>query len=244
MLEPSLKELRDFVARKSSVYGISESSCSPELSWPAGGKNSIVMKQDTAVELGNPREGSVSFVLWVENADLVHDGTITVLGRDLPEQRGRSLPFGKVVIAGVHGFDKDNSYDRYREMELLRYDVDLKGYMVKGVLQNHREWSRVSRGAVDAGFSLRVLGNALIGKMKSRPYVESAEVIFAVPGREDLQELRSVLQGAIRIVAAMDRMAGGLAYFCNTCEYKDVCDEVGELKNIHSAMAEKSGEGA
>ncbi len=243
MLETYLKELRDYVARKGDIHGIIERSRSQRTPWPAGDRNNIVMKQDTAVEMGNPREESVSFVLWVDNVDLVRDGVITVIGPDIREKIGLSIPFGKIVIVGVNGFDKDNSYNRCREMELLRYELDLKGYMMKGVLQNHREWSRVSRDAIETGFSLSVLGSALIEKFKSKNYIESVEVIFMTSSKEDVQELRTILDGAIKIVSAMDKMAEGLAYLCNTCEYKDVCDEVGELRDIHNSLVVKNEKG-
>jgi CO dehydrogenase/acetyl-CoA synthase beta subunit len=243
MLEPYLKELRNYIARKGDIHGIIESSRSQKMPWPAGGRNSIVMKQDTGVEMGNPREESVSFVLWVDNVDLVRDGVITVIGPDIREKIGLSIPFGKIVIVGVHGFDTDNSYERYREMELLRYELDLKGYMMRAVLQNHREWSRVSREAIETGFALDVLGSALIEKFKNKNYIKSVEVIFTTSGKEDVQELRSILDGAIRIVSAMDKMAAGMVYLCNTCEYKDVCDEVGELRDIHNSLAVKKGKG-
>ena len=58
-----------------------------------------------------------------------------------------------MVIVGGSDFDEDNTYDRYREMELLRYDIHLKGYMMRGVSQQQREWSRVSKEAINNGFS-------------------------------------------------------------------------------------------
>lgn len=239
MLESYLQELRNYVASKSKLSRVTERSYDKNFFWPAGNGQNVVLKQDTAVEMGNPREESVSFVLWVNDPSLVHDGTITIVGPDIREKLGMSLSFGKVVVAGVKGFNEENSYNRYREMELLRYELDLKGYMMRAVLQNHREWSRISRDAMDRGFSFSLLGSALIKKFKEKDYIESVEVVFTISNKQDVQELRSVFNGAMIIVSAMDKMAEGLAYLCNTCDYKDVCDEVGELRDLHNSLAAK-----
>ena len=243
MLESYLQELRNYVARKSRLHGVTEFSYNKDFIWPAGNGRNVILKQDTAVEMGNPREESVSFVLWVNDPLLVRDGTITIVGPDIGKKPGMSLSFGKVVMVGVNGFNKDNSYERYREMELLRYEIDLEGYMIRAVLQNHREWSRISRDATDKGFSFGLLGSALIKKFKEKDYIESAEVIFTISNKHDVQDLRTILDGAIRIVGAMDTMAEGLAYACTTCDYRDVCDEVGELRDIHSSLAAKNQKG-
>ena len=52
--------------------------------------------------------------------------------------------------------------NRYREMELAKYDVSLAGYMMRAVSQYQREWSRISRQAVAAGFSLTAGAEAAI----------------------------------------------------------------------------------
>lgn len=239
MLEPYLNDLRAFVTGRS---GVTDRMYDSAVSWPSGKGRNVVLKQETAVELGSPQEESVSFVLWVNNTDSVHDGRITIIGpdlRDIQEHTGISLSFGRVVVVGVHGFDQENSYARYRQMELLRYEIDLKGYMMRAVVQNHREWSRISRDAIDQGFSFHVLGSELIKRFKEKDYVRAAEVVFMIADKQGVLALRHVLSGAMRIADTMDKMAGGLAYVCTTCDYKEVCDETQELRVIHHSMVDK-----
>ena len=71
---------------------------------------------------------------------------------------GKSLPFGKVVLLGVEGFTEDNAYDRHKELDFLRYDLDLKGFMMRAVSQYMREWCRISREALSQGFSALLPG--------------------------------------------------------------------------------------
>ena len=47
----------------------------------------IVLREDTWLELGNPATRSSAPVLVTENLDLVRDGAITLIGADIPEVR-------------------------------------------------------------------------------------------------------------------------------------------------------------
>jgi len=204
--------------------------------WPKGMGKSVVLSQDTAVELGNPRDESCSFMVWDDNAGGVRDGVITLIGPDIPECEGRSLPFGKAVIVGVSGFTPENSYDRYREMDLARYDLDLRGYMLKAASQYRREWSRVSRDALREGFSFRVLGGALIDALKMNSYVEAVEVIFVTSSPGDVGALRPLSEGAHTVIGAMTKMADELDFDCGSCDYNDVCSDVAGLRTMRRRL--------
>ena len=116
--------------------------------WPPGGGRNIVLKEDMGLELGSPEMDSVSCLLWTGDHSRITDGRITLVGPDFPECMGKSLAFGKVVLAGVEGFDEDNAYDRHKDMDFLRYELDLKGFMMRAVSQYMREWCRISRDAL------------------------------------------------------------------------------------------------
>ena len=125
------------------------------------------MGVDTAVELGHPKEGSTAFLIWTSEPMRLINKRISVLGPDLPKLVGKRIPFGKIILLGVDGFNENNSYERYRQLENVRYDIRLKGYMMRGVSQYGREWSRVSRTAIDDGLSFSIPPGgyyALMGK--------------------------------------------------------------------------------
>jgi len=210
-----------------------------DLSWPRGGKRNIVLKEDMGLELGSPLKESVSCLLWTHDINSIEDGIITLVGPDFPECMGQSLPFGKVVLVGVEGFTQDNAYDRHRELDFLRYSIDLKGFMMRSVSQYMREWCRISVEAVRQGFSVRILGSALINLFHETPFVKRVEVICLTSSPGDVVRLREITSPAERIIAAMNKMAGEFDYDCTSCDYRDVCDESDALRGMRDRLVER-----
>lgn len=200
------------------------------------------MKEDLGVELGNPEMESVSCLLWTENLSWVEDGRITLIGPDFCESNGKSLPFGKVILVGIEGFDEDNVYERHKELDFLRYDLDLKGFMMRAVSQYLREWCRISREALSKGFSAHNLGSSLITLLSQKPYVKSVEVIFVTSSSEDVARLKEITANSEKIIAAMNKMAGEFEYDCASCNYQEVCDEADGLKGMRDRLMKKSEE--
>lgn len=214
----------------------------PAGSWPTGRGRDIVLKEDMGLELGSPEMESVSCLLWTENLSGIADGRITLIGPDFPESTGKSLPFGKVVLAGVEGITEDNAYDRHKDMDFLRYDLDLKGYMMRAVSQYRREWCRISYDALSRGFSAQVLGSSLMKLFRGKPYVIATEVIFFTSSTNDVSRLKEITAPAEKIIAAMNKMVSEMNFECGSCDYQDVCDEAEGLKGMRDSLREKSKE--
>lgn len=208
--------------------------------WPKGGGRNIVLKEDMGLELGAPEKESLSCLLWTENIGSVVDGRITLVGPDFPESKGKSLPFGKVVLAGVEGFTEENAYDRHRKMDLLRYSLDLKGFMIRAVSQYMKEWCRVSTAALADGFSARILGSALIGLFRQEAFVKAVEVFFFTSSPGDVVRLREITSPAEKIIAAMNKMAEEMDFDCERCDYRPVCDDASQLKSMRDSMMKKA----
>ncbi|HEY9159513.1 MAG TPA: hypothetical protein VIS94_00300 [Desulfomonilia bacterium] len=237
----TIAAVRSFVAQSSAIKSWKEdSSCL----WPSGGSRNIVLKDDTGLELGSPEMDSVSCLLWTQDKSLVEDGRITVIGRDFPECKDESLPFGKVVIAGVEGFNEDNAYERHKDMDFLRYDLDLKGFMLRAASQFMREWCRISRDALQKGFSALILGSALMRLFRAQPFVKSVEVIYLTSSTEDILRLREITTPAEMIIAAMNKMAVEMDFECDSCDYRTVCDDATQLKSMRESLMKKSVEAA
>jgi len=207
--------------------------------WPKGGPRNIVLSEDLGLELGSPEKESVSCLLWTEQPGLVNNGRITLIGPDFPESRGLSLPFGKVVLAGVQGFNEDNAYDRHKDLDYLRYNLDLKGFMLRAVSQFMREWCRISTAALHDGFSARILGSALMDLFAAQPFVKSVEVLYITSSSSDVIKLKEITGPAEKIIAAMNKMAMELDCDCADCDYQDVCDEATELKAMREKLMQK-----
>jgi CO dehydrogenase/acetyl-CoA synthase beta subunit len=208
--------------------------------WPAGGGRNIVLKEDMGLELGSPQMESLSCLLWTQDLSLIEDGKIILAGPDFPESRGMSLPFGKVVLAAVEGFTEDNAYDRHKDLDFLRYSLDLKGFMMRSVSQYMREWCRIATSAIRDGFSVRILGSELIRLFHTKPYVKAVEVIYVTSSPEDVIRLREITSPAERIIAAMNKMAAEMDFDCSSCDYQDVCDEADGLKGMREKLMDRT----
>jgi len=205
--------------------------------WPAGPQGAIVFKEDTAIELGSPSDASVSFLVWTTQAGLVRDGRIALAGPDLHETRAAHLPFGKAVILSVSGMDETEAARKHSELELLRFDLNLKGYMIRAVSQYGREWSRVSKEAVASGFSLRRLGASLMALYRLVPYVQGVELLFLTHSSEAVQHLGKMGSKAYDRIQAMNRMGEEMSFDCDACDFVTVCNEVDGLRSLHRQLA-------
>ncbi len=236
LFEKTFDEIKNYVVQRSSISRFASASV---IDWPKGEGRNVVLADEVGVELGNPQMASTSALLWTENPDLVSDGKITLIGPDMPSSKGQNLPFGKVVLVCVEGFNEENTYERYKEIEAIRYSIDLKGYMMRTASQYQREWSRVSKDALQNGFSFEILGSALRNEYLKKDFVKSVEFLFVTSSTEDVHELKEITKNVSRTINAMDKMLNEIESDCDQCEYNDVCDEVNELKKMRNVRDKK-----
>jgi acetyl-CoA synthase len=207
---------------------------------PQGGAN-IILKEDTAVELGNPSVASCALVLWTPNLPLVRDGRITLIGPDIQEAVGESLPFAQVLIVG--GTELKEQHHLVLEQHYVTSN-QIEGYMIRLAPQRQRMWTRVSKDAVAKGFSFETLGRAIMAIYKSGlPVIEAAEVIFLTSGKEDVKGLESIATEVQKI--KNDVLSGSFvrkddgSYECTSgyvdcrdCQDQVICDEIRDLVRL------------
>ncbi len=199
----------------------------------------IILRGDTFVELGNPDQGSCAFVLWTDNPSLVRDGKITLIGPDIQESTGASLPFGQVLLVGGIGLGKED----HALVEQSQFISDqIEGYMIRSLSQHI--WSRVSKQAAEKGFCFETLGRALAAILKSEmPKVQAVEIFFVTSSKEDLEQLddigKQVQKIAREIVRETWKAKGfdifecNLGWNCSSCPDKSVCDDIRELTTVY-----------
>ena len=230
----------NFLLREMREKGkITDNIQQDNVDWPLAGDRDLVMGVDTAVELGHPKEGSMAFLVWANEPTQLKNRRISVIGPELQTLIGKQVPFGKIVLLGGDAFNEDNSYKRYRQLESVRYELRLKGYMMRGVSQYGREWSRVSREAIDAGFSFAVLGNALARRFLEFEFIRSVEVVFITSGLEDIQPFMPIADRALTLISAMNKMMEDVSFDCESCDYSDVCKDVQGLRAMRKSLEKK-----
>ena len=203
-------------------------------------KRSVILKEDTFVELGNPSVASCSFVIWSDEPSGITDGRITLIGADIQESKGKSLPFGQVIIVG--GTELKETH--YLDLEKTQYTSDqIEGYMLRSVPR--RVWSRVSYEAADKGFSLETLGRALMAIFRRKhPLVQATEVVFVTSSKEDVNQLDGIaadvrkFSGEVRkLIRLNDGTYDCTEYNCETCDEKAVCDSIREWITLRRKKA-------
>jgi len=202
-----------------------------------GAGSGVILRSDTFTELGSPEASSSAFMLWTDDTSLIRDCRITLIGPDIPECEGLSLPFGQVLIIGGTRLDVSD----HSKLEGIQHVSDqIEGYMIKSVPQ--RTWSRVSREAADKGFNFEMLGKALIYIYKSAvPKIEAMEVIFVTSSKEDLEPLDKIGEQVREISYNITKetwKAKGYdiecfsAYDCESCPDSAACSEIKEMINV------------
>jgi CO dehydrogenase/acetyl-CoA synthase beta subunit len=200
---------------------------------------SIVLSEDTWLELGSPGTKSTAPALVTENLDLVDDGVITLIGPDIPEAQG-TLPFAQILLIASKGLKDED----YRKINTFQYELELAGYMIKAVPSSLTIWSRVSKDSAARGLCFEILGRAIIESYKSQFDISSLEILFVCSSQEDVADLDHLHAKVTRIIAAMNKMIEETEFDCSSCEYLDVCGDVRQLGALRERlMAERQKQG-
>ncbi len=195
-------------------------------------KSNIILKEDTFVELGNPSVASCAFVIWSDDLSCVADGRVTLIGAEIQESEGKSLPFGQVIIVGGTELKEEH----YLELERTQYTSDqIEGYMLRSVPR--RVWSRVGKEAAGRGFSFETLGRALMAIFRGKhPLVQATEVVFVTSSKEDVNQLDDIAAGVRKFSGELRKLIRQddgtyecTEYSCDTCDEKAVCDEIRQM---------------
>jgi CO dehydrogenase/acetyl-CoA synthase beta subunit len=221
LFDEQIKEVRAFIDEVRASGALRELEAAGAGDWPQ--RSSLVLEEDTALELGNPKIASLSVLLWTEESDLA-DGRVLLTGPDVAESTAPSLPFAQVLLAQGRF---PNEYDSYRDLRDAVYDTHMEGLSVRTMPSKQTLWCRVSRDALSSGLSL-----------KQVPGVTAAEALFVTSSAADVAKLSRAASGAQRLVDAMMKMYQEQNFDCETCEYQDVCDTVMDLKKIRKKLAD------
>lgn len=209
--------------------------------WPILPKEQLILQHDTCIELGKME--SFSFIMWTEDFKKINDNDITLYGRDVSEIASQNLqsssPFGKIVLLGCDPFSEDNVYPCFEQMDMVRFRLNLKGYMLRGFTQRNQEWSRISHNAISEGFSLEVLANELMREYKKLPFVRSTEIVMLTESTL-IKMLMPLAEKCSKIPSALNKIFDNLIMDCKSCDDSEVCNEIEGLKELHKQSVSSS----
>jgi CO dehydrogenase/acetyl-CoA synthase beta subunit len=204
--------------------------------WPIGERSAVILSSDCGLELGNPKDVSATALLYTENMSLVSNNRITLIGPEISESNEDRLPFGKIVIIGASGFDAENTHDRHMEMDLIKYKIGIKGFMVKAMSQSSQEWCRISKESIKKGFDLSTLGSLLINEYRKLDYVKTIEIFFITSKCPQMDIILRICDSAITIANAMKKINEDPLHECGACGYENLCGTTEDLVEMKKNM--------
>ena len=206
-------------------------------------KPTLILKEDTAVELGGPATAGTTFLLWTDDVSLASDGRVTLIGPDIPETAEDVLPFGHVTLVAGPSLTHDLQPRLERD---LRDAEAITGYAVRST--GGRIWARVSREARDQGFSLRRLGSTILNQLHRRQAaVTAAEIVFVTSFVEDVQNLERIGAQVRKLTHDLRRerlkqvsddvyeCRSGVS--CDVCADNEVCTDIKQIVAIRKSGA-------
>ena len=203
---------------------------SNEITLSISNKNSVILLSDTAFELGGSNKPCVSSL--AVSSDIIFSNSIYLLGNDLNEIKSDS-PFAKFVFIQVEDFENEqDTFNKIKELEALRYHLSVDGFMTRASALNMREQIRVSKRAIKSSVTFADYGKTLLSKYLEFNYVKSAEIYF-VTDFDDFEKLNVVAKKINQTTSALNHIFDNVMFDCSTCNLKEICDEVDGLKELH-----------
>ncbi len=199
-------------------------------------KNSVIFLSDSAFELGGNSKPCVSSL--AVSSDKVFSNSVHLLGDDL-NQIETDSPFSKFVFIQIENFENEQeTFNKIKELEALRYHLSVDGFMTRASALNMREQIRVSKKAIKSGVTFADYGQTLLREFLKFDYVKSAEIYF-VTNFDEFEKLDSVAKKINQTTSALNHIFDNVMFDCSSCNLKEICDEVDGLKELHLKTVKK-----
>lgn len=195
----------------------------------------FIFPGDSAVELGASDKDSSYLIAYTTDENLVTKDEILLRGKDIKDLKGDE-PFARIAILLIDDSkhqDEQKIYRFLRDIEYKRYKVNPDGYMIRVNTNQLREGARVSKAAVKKGISFADVGKILQDAYKQDENVKAVKQIFITDPNFDFETFAGVAKLNEGITVTLDHILKNLKMDCNTCSFKDICDTIEGMRDIH-----------
>ncbi len=197
---------------------------------------SFITLKDAKAELGGGDTQSLGFSVQTSTLDIQNE---TVLyGEDLKDLSA-NVPFIKIVFIKIKDIleDEQTIYNVIKELEYLKYNVNISGFMSRASSRNLREEVRVSKSAVKLGLCFESVGNTLISEYLKHPNVQKVKIVFVSGECAKFDELHKIAKTLTTAQNALNHIMDNVVIDCKTCNLKSICDEVEGMRELHIKTA-------
>ncbi len=204
-------------------------------------KENLILKSDMAYELGGGFHEAIADMIPTTNRELVPDSEVVLIGKDL-NQIHEDVDYARFLIVRFHedyleGIGEEDFYRILRKLSYLRYKMYMDGFMTRISSTKEREPIRVSKKALKQNLSLMDMGKLYIEKYLACDGVEAVKVIFVTEESANYAKMREIAKRCENITSSIDHILSGMIMDCSTCNLKEVCDEVEELREMHGKIS-------
>ncbi len=204
-----------------------------ESSFPSQKQKEFIFPEDAQVELGGMKDSSY-FMGYTSNSDYIQKDEILLLGKDL-SSLPKETPFAHLsfFLIDEEGKKDQDIYRLFRNLEYSRYKVSPIGFMLRINTNSLKEGGRVSKKAVQKGISFKDIGMSFLQEYKKEKSLRHVKQIFVTDPSFDYKKLLSLQKEAEGITVAFDHVLKTLKMDCRTCSFKEICDTVEGMREMH-----------
>lgn len=221
--------------------GLTELPVGANLAAREGDPNELILKRDTAFELGEGSYPSVSITAVTQSETLVPKDSVVLCGADLDHIKS-DCAYARVTLLRTDDIlekGEQAAYARIKRLETQKFRVGAEGYMMRPSAMTNREQVRVSRKAVKSGLRFQGVGNLLVQAYRRDPHVRAVQVIFVTAPQAPYRALDALADQIAVRTKMLDHALADVSMNCRACEWKPVCDAVEGMKELHQQRMNK-----
>ena len=212
--------------------------------WPETKSYELILQKDMAYELGGNGKPAVNYTLVTTDSKYFNGDEVVVIGPDLKDIKG-STPYARITMLLTTDIESDDEFDtemahqEIQTMDFVKYHVFPIGYMVRTSGQTGREQVRISKKSIQQGISFERIGDTFIKHYKQNENVRNAKVIFITDPTINYEILKDYAKKSVEITKSLSKILEGMPTECGICGFKEICDEVEGLKELHFGKKDK-----